>query len=562
MMIRSRHVALLATVATWLATSAAAHAEVALEHVWTHDAGGAARAEIVAYNRATGRLLVGNGDERCVVELDLRTGRETGRYQVAKLGSPTSVAASGGLVAIAVAAPCKTDPGHVALFASQHRQPLAVVPVGALPDMVTFTPDGRYVLVACEGEPSDDYEIDPEGSVAIIDVTPVWGAGDQGTLTPALPQRERERDQGTLTPGPSPAGRGEVVVARVADFSAFTTPAMRDELRGKTVRLTAPNRHAPDGQATVAQDLEPEYIAVAPDGRTAWVTLQENNALAVVDIAAARVTHLIGLGLKDFSQPGGGMDASDCDSLGDDPRYGIHIRPWPVWGMYQPDSIAAYEADGRVYLVTANEGDHRQYAGFSDVARVGELKLDESLLAADPRLQAADRLGRLKVSRMDGDDDGDGDYDRLLVFGGRSVGIWTAEGWPVYDSGDQLEHYIAAHMPDRFNAGGDSREAIEPRSPEKGPEPEGVVVGRVGEAVYAFVGLERTSAVAVFDVTDPFAARLVDVVRLDRVGPVPNIAPEGLALIPADENPLGEPLLAVACEVSGTTVLFRLRTGR
>ena len=499
------------------------HPEIQLNHLWTNHAGGLERAEIVVYDSAAKEFLVGNGPERCVMRLDARTGKELGRFDVSMFGDPTSVAASHGLVAVAVVAPNKTDAGHVVLFRSSTESPAAVVRVGSLPDMVTFTPNGRYVLSANEGEPSDDYSVDPEGSISVIDV-----------------------------------GQGpEHAIALTADFLRFNE--QRASLERQGVRISAPNANAPDGRATLAEDLEPEYIAIAPDGQTAWVTLQENNALAIVDIPRARVECIVPLGLKDHSRTGNGFDASDRD--GDDGGAGIHIRRWPVFGMYQPDSIAAFNVAGATYLVTANEGDTRDYTGFSDIARVSELKLDNSI---DESLKQDEKLGRLKVSRVGGDTDGDGDVDRLLVFGGRSMAIWNAAGALVYDSGDALEQFIAQHLPERFNINEDGENKIDARSPDKGPEPEGVAVGRVGDATYAFVGLERTSAIAVFDVTRPESAQLVDVVPLaitkDPADPTagPHIAPEGLCFVPADRSPLGVPLLAVSCEVTGTTLLYRV----
>jgi hypothetical protein len=223
--------------------------------------------------------------------------------------------------------------------------------------------------------------------------------------------------------------------------------------------------------------------------------------------------------------------------------------------MYQPDGIAAFESDGEVFLATANEGDARDYAGFVDEARVKELQLDSLLLANDASLESDERLGRLKVSRLGGDSDGDGDVDRLLAFGGRSLAIWTEDGELVYDSGDALEQYIASRAPSRFNINDDGK-SIDDRSADKGPEPEGIAVGRVGNATYVFVGLERTSAVAIFDVTRPASAKLVDVVLLplDNLSMNgPHVAPEGLAFVPSEISPIGAPLLAVACEVTGTT---------
>jgi DNA-binding beta-propeller fold protein YncE len=348
----------------------------------------------------------------------------------------------------------------------------------------------------------------------------------------------------------------EQATVATAEFSAFNS--LRDALEWNGARISGPNSQSADGRATVAQDVEPEYIAVAPDGRTAWVSLQENNALAEIDIQAAVVTRIIGLGLKDHTRPGNGLDASDRDD-------GIQIRRWPLWGMYQPDSIAAFDAGGRTFIVTANEGDGREYGDYSDESRVADLRLDKTLLVRDPELQNESRLGRLKVSRVGGDLDGDGDIDRLLAFGGRSIAIWNDGGELVYDSGDALERFVAEHLPERFNIDEDGSGTVDDRSPAKGPEPEGIAVGRVGRSIYAFVGLERTSAIAIFDVTCPAAARLVDVVTLDfdrDAAAGRNIAPEGLAFIPPERNPLGEPLLAVACEVTGTTILFRVQSIR
>jgi hypothetical protein len=509
----------------------AALAKVSLHPLWTNNAGGLERAEIVVYDAAAQEVLVGNGPDRCIMRLDALTGKEVGRLDVSRWGDPTSVAASRSLIAVAVVAPRKTDAGHVVLFRrpagdaddSQVFVPVAIVRTSAQPDMVTFTPDGRYVLSANEGEPSDDYQIDPEGSISVIDV-----------------------------------GRGaEHAVALTADFLRFNPE--RDTLEQQGVRISGPNSRAPDGRATVAQDLEPEYVAVAPDSRTAWVTLQENNALAIVDVGSASVLAVVALGLKDHSLPGQGLDASDLDGVGRES--GIHIHRWPVFGMYQPDGIASFDPGGATYLATANEGDTRDYAGFSDEACVKDLRLDESLLHGDANLQADDRLGRLKVSGVGGDTDGDGDVDRLLAFGGRSLALWTADGQLVYDSGDALEQYIAKHSPERFNINEDGQDKQDARSPDKGPEPEGVVVGRVGASTYAFVGLERTSAIAIFDVTVPAETRLVDVVPLTLDAKTmggSHIAPEGMVFVPAERSPTGEPLLAVGCEVTGTTILFRV----
>lgn len=522
----ARRFCALAALLAMLSTASPSPAALRLKPVWSHGAGGLGRAEIVAYDSVAEEFLVVNGTERCVMRLDAGTGRELGRLDLRRHGDPTSVAASHGLIAVAVVAPEKTAPGSIVIYrpnptnrpSAEVVAPAAIVRVPAMPDMVTFTPDGRYILSANEGEPSDDYRVDPEGSVSVIDV------GN----------------------GPDKA------VALTAGFVAFDSH--RDRLEKQGVRVTGPNPTAVDSRASIAQDVEPEFIAVTPDGTTAWVTLQENNALAEVDIRTALVRRIVGLGLKDHSRTGNGFDASDRDG-------GPCIHTQPVLGMYQPDGISAFESGGDVYLATANEGDGRDYVAFADGTRVANLTLDESFLVNHPGLADEKQLGRLVVSRVGADIDGDGDADRLLAFGARSLAIWDSDGQLVYDSGDSIERWIAEHLPDRFNIEGDGATHFDTRSDDKGPEPEGIVVGRVNDATYAFVGLERTSAIAVFDVTHPTQTKLIDVVPLaltaDETGG-PHIAPEGLCFVPAERSPLGEPLLAVACEVTGTTILYRL----
>lgn len=234
--------------------------------------------------------------------------------------SVNSVAVHRGLVAAAVQNAVKTEPGKVVLL-NADGQVQGAVDVGALPDMLTFTPDGRRLLVANEGEPSDDYLTDPEGSVSIID----------------LPARLSRLSQANV---------------RTADFRQLT----REQLE-PSIRVFGPN-------ASVAQDFEPEYITVSKDGQRAWVTLQENNAIAEIDVRRAQVKAVRGLGYKDHNLAGNELDASDKDGA-------VNIRNWPVRGLYQPDAISSFSHHGQTYLVTANEGDARSYAGYSEEVRVG-----------------------------------------------------------------------------------------------------------------------------------------------------------------------------------------------
>ncbi|MCA9957257.1 MAG: hypothetical protein KC434_21160, partial [Anaerolineales bacterium] len=203
-------------------------------------------------------------------------------------------------------------------------------------------------------------------------------------------------------------------------FTAFNGAAL-----DPSVRIFGPN-------STVAQAVEPEYIAVSADSSTAWVTLQENNAVAVIDINAGMVTGIVGLGFKDHALAENPLDASNEDGPGG--AGAINIANWPVYGMYLPDSIATYEAGGSVYLVTANEGDSRDYDGFSEEERVKDLTLDPTAFPFSDTLQLDENLGRLKVTNTLGDTDSDGDYDELYAFGARSFTIWDANGNLVWDS--------------------------------------------------------------------------------------------------------------------------------
>jgi hypothetical protein len=411
------------------------------------------------------------------------------------------------VVAIAIQAQSKTDPGTVAFYRATTLQVISSATVGALPDMLTFTPDGRTVLVANEGEPNDAYTVDPVGSVSVIDVSNV--------------------------------NRPSV---RTADFRAYDGQAAA--LRQQGVRIFGPG-------ATVAQDLEPEYVAVAADGRTAYVTLQENNALAVVDVASATVTRVLPLGYKSHAAPGNGLDASDRDDR-------VNIRPWPVLGMYQPDAIAAYTVGGQTYLVTANEGDARDYPGFREEERVGnrlEPAVFTAALCGGPCGGNAN-LGRLNVTNTLGLNPATGRFEALYAFGARSVSIWTASGQRVWDSGDELEQRTASLTAAPFNAS-NSDDVFDSRSDNKGPEPEGVVLGRLGEKTFAFVGLERIGGVAVYDVSTPQAPRFVTYTNT-RQGLGGDLGPEGLAFVSAVDSPSKRPLLIVGNEVSGTTAIFQI----
>lgn len=446
--------------------------------------------------------------------------------------SVTSVDIHDGVAVASLVAEEKTDAGRVVFF-EEEGEVLATAPVGALPDMVTFSPDGELVLVANEGEPSDDYTVDPEGSVSVIKVRPVLGLGRRAAGAGA------------------DVIRAERVVARVAvrtvTFGDFDEGRPRHDEVDEDIRIFGPG-------ASVAQDLEPEYITVSGDSRTAWVTLQENNALARIDIGRVRVEALLPLGFKDHRLPGNALDASDRDG-------GVNIASWPVLGMYQPDAVSSFEQGGQTFLVTANEGDARDYDGFSEEARVKDLPLDPTVFPDAATLQEDPNLGRLKTTTATGDTDGDGDFEEIYSYGARSFSIWTGGGAQVYDSGDDFEQITAATLPAHFNSENDEN-TFDTRSDDKGPEPEGVTVGEIDGRTYAFVALERVGGVMVYDVADPSAPVFQQYLIERDFGqdpPGPHAGPEGLAFVAANDSPTGVPLLLVSHEISGTVAVYTVR---
>lgn len=513
-------------------THSADDAALSLSPLGTFETGifDASAAEIV---QAHGdRLFVVNAQAGAVSVLDYSDPTAmTEEFSITSDGVANSVAIrADGLGAIAFEAPDKVGAGHVVFFDATAPDAasavLGDVTVGALPDMVAISPDGTHAVVANEGEPADDFSVDPEGTVSVI----------------ALPAAKTAPAQGAV---------------RTADFHGFeaggtkTLPA--------DIRVFGPAPHGDD--LPVSRNLEPEYVAI--DGGTAYVALQEANGVAVVDIASATITDVWALGFKDLGLEGNGIDPSDRDPNGA-PTFGIRTYPG-LHGVYMPDGLVSYVANGQTYLVSANEGDAREWGDYVEPVRVKDLAKDgfgpvcaDSTLA--PYLKDGE-LGRLNVTKELGFDDERGCYAELYAFGGRSFSIWTTDGTQVFDSGDAFERITHAANPDFFNSN-HAEANLEGRSDDKGPEPESVAIGTLSRRTYAFVGFERVGGIAVFDITEPAASRFVTYVdnrdfTADPESPdAGDLGPEGIAFIPAASSATGAPLLAVGNEVSGTTTLF------
>lgn len=492
-------------------TPAFLHAEISLRLISSYESGifDDSALEIADYDSESKRIFAVNGNKPSFEIIDITdpaTPTQLRTIDISKLGSSAnSVAVANGIIAVAVEAHTRTDNGKLAFY-DIHGEYLKHVTVGSLPDMVAITPNGKYALVANEAEPNADYSLDPEASISIVPIS-----GDITSLTDA--------DVKNL------------------DFRKFNaTPP-------SGLRIGKPG-------ASVAQDVEPEYIAISADSNSAWVTLQENNAIAVVDVRTATIETIIPLGYKNHNVGTNALDAN--------PDENIDIRPWPVLGLYQPDAITSLNHNGATYWLTANEGDSREYGNFIDEIAVAKLNLDPNTFPNAAALQSEEQIGSLTAIANLGDTDGDGDHDIIHTFGARSFSVWDNNGKLIYDSGSDFERITATRLPNHFNVSNDANGPIDKRSGAKGPEPEGLTIGSAHGKTLAFIGLERVGGVMIFNLSNPIAPTFEGYTNHRDFGGDPEVGlagplgPEGLVFIPAHESPNGNPLLIIVNEVSGS----------
>jgi hypothetical protein len=501
-------------------------------------------AEIPAYHPGSKRLFATNGVRNSIDVYDLSDPAKPvriNRVELKNYGTDVTSVAAGKNVVVAAVHKSETfasngvpsTPTGVLVVMDPNGKVLSAPDLkGVLPDSVSFTPSGEIALVAIEGQPvcakddvttitneSTDYAkaIDPEGGVSIVDLT-----------NPSAPEVD------------------------FVGFKQFTV----NEIKAKGLALSSIVNN-------VAKDLEPEYI-VALDESKAYVTLQEANGIGVLDIPGRSWKDIRRAFESKLSTTA--IDTSDRDS-GRGSRNYVNVV-----GASQPDAITGFKIGGGDYLLTANEGDAREYSCLNDDLRGSSLKVDSRRFPDWKTLSGSSELGRSKVNPNIGDRDGDGDVDTIHLRGSRSLTIYRS-GVPIWDSGELLEklqvNALGVANINGSHALSSDKTTVnytgQDRSDDKGAEPEGVAVGKVGDSRIAVLGLERMSALVIFDVTSPRTPLVVKWIQMMPITSTPVAqatawSPEGVIFIPAQSSPNGKALFITSYELSGSLTVHQIES--
>lgn len=486
---------------------------------------GSNSAEIVTFDPEVDRLYIANsiGQKLDIVDFSNPASPSLiNSISVVPFGNINSVVAHDSIIALAIESVPAQNNGKV-VFLDYDGNFINEVEVGAMPDMITFNKDYTKLITANEGEPDAAYITDPEGSVSIIDLNPGYASLSNANVT-------------TL------------------GFSAFN---------GQEAALIAQGIRIFSTSASVAQDLEPEYVAVSDDNQTAYVTLQENNALLTIDLNTNSIVSLTALGFGSYDAlSGNALDASDQSGAV------LITGNLPIKAAYMPDAMDYYSVGGSGYLVMANEGDSREFGSVVDANRISSStfnSLDPVAFPDKDILRNNKFLGRLSALKYSGDIGNDGDYDELHVMGGRSFSIRdAATGAVVFDSKSLFEQITANHpqFGAIFNASNSTGvPALKNRSDDKGPEPEGIEVAEIDGSMYAFIALERIGGVMMFNIDNPVSPVYVGYANnRSTVSSGPDLGAEGIIFIPADQSPNGQSIVILANEVSSTLSIYQVNT--
>ena len=508
-------------------------------------------AEISAVDTASKRLFITNGAKNTIDIVDISNLKKPKLIKAVSFTSSgatgiQSVAAKNGVVLVAAQMASKTAPGRIFVMDVNGKLRAGLsdgIAVGALPDHVTISPNGKFAIVANEGEPTNycltngalPETTDPLGSISIINLS---------SKTPT---------------------------AQTIDFKSFS--ARKNAITYAGGRIFGPN-------ATVEQDIEPEYAAFSADSAYAYVTLQENNSIATVDVATGTIVNILGLGVKNHNVYNNGLDSSDRDNV-------INIEKRNIQGMYLPDAIGTIDAGGNTYMVTANEGDAREWACLLGGTDATKLEAEDPRFAdvadttVDSTFKGSSVAGRMKVTQFSPANVGGTivtsatKVANAFSFGTRSFTVWKNNlidgvygADLVFDSGDEIERVLANERPKLFNADWNTSTGLvngfEARSASKGPEPEGLAIGKAYGRTWMVLALERDSGLMLYDVTNPVKPRFRQYLNTSIpggdiiLGTAGDVSPEGVLFLEAAQSPTGKPMVVVSYELSGSVAFFEV----
>lgn len=480
-----------------------------------------------------------------------------------------AVCASARMLFVAHGADDTVSNGRVRFYATARREGavapafLKEVVTGPLPDMIAPNGDCTMLAVANEGEgkySSATGLTDPPGSVSIVK-----------DLTAASPT--------VVSVSLASLGSDEELIAKGVHLP-LSKKAMEywDDHSAIAADL---NFSTARGSYTSAMSLEPEYLGWSASGSKVFVGLQENSAIVTVDVPAAAdwaskppsASRIDALGLKDWSESG---STAGVDLIADG---NCTLKKFPGYKtLRQPDSIAVVSVDGIDYILSANEGDDKEYGDFEEkmkakdvIASDGTVKLAKMTVdsAALSNYKAQNDLGADSKRRVtigsasiDYSTPSAPKITDMVGFGGRGISIWKpadAGLTLVWDSGSQMEveqcsAYPWAHngvqdeefalvngvLYNASSAGlqstiremndpavdgcadrGDGQagacplgKTIDSRSPKDGAAPEAIVAGVACGRLLAVTATEKQGTAFVYDISEIASPKLLYVRHL------------------------------------------------
>ncbi len=503
---------------------------------------GEGSSEIAAFHASSKRIFATNGVKNAIDIFDISdvaNPKKVGSVSLTPYGNDVTSVAAGRDVVVAVVPVTETfsasgvpttSNGKMVVFDTNGKVLSSPDILGVLPDSVTFAPNGTTALVAIEAQPvcakdnlataekeNLDYTkaSDPVGGVSVVDLS-----------NPAAP------------------------VIRFAGFDQFTV----EQMRAKGIALSSVVNN-------VSKDFEPEFVT-ATDNNYAYVTIQEANAIGKLNIKSAtfeEITRAFESRVDKVAR-----DTSDKDS-GAGPRTYRNVV-----GASQPDAIAGFQWGAGHYFLTANEGDAREYTCLNDDLRAAALKVDTRRFPEWSTWLGTAALGRAKINPNIGDVDGDGDIDTIHLRGSNSMTMYR-NGLVIWDSGSLLDQiqtqaFGVANINGSHSYSSDKSTMNyvgQDRSDDKGAEPEGVALGMVGDRRIAILGLERMTALAIFDITQPRMPVFQEWLQMlpTKATPAKDVkywSPEGIVFVPADKSPSGKALIITSYELSGSLSIHEI----